>query len=59
MKHGAAFAQAYRGLRRQRQFRELADDLDTQLLGLLFEEGAGAGGAGLVHGEVDDDSSCR
>jgi hypothetical protein len=28
--------------------------LMTQLLGLLLEEAAGARGAGLVHGEVDD-----
>ena len=40
----------------QRQLGELVDDVDAQLLGLLLEEGAGAGGAGLVHGEVDDDA---
>ena len=36
--------------------RELADDVDVQLLGLLLQEGAGAGGAGLVHGEVHHDA---
>ena len=43
-------------LGRQGQLGELPDDVDAQLLGLLLEEGAGAGGAGLVHGEVDHDA---
>ena len=50
---GAALAQAHGRLGRQGQLGELADDLDAQLLRLLLQEGAGAGGAGLVHGEVD------
>ena len=52
----AAFAQADGRLRLQGQVGELADDVDAELLGLLFEERAGAGGAGLVHGEIDDDA---
>ena len=43
-------------LRGESQFGELALDGDAQLLGLFFEERAGAGGAGFVHGEVDDDA---
>ena len=36
----------------QRQLREFFLDGDSQLLRLLFQEGARARGAGLVHGEV-------
>ena len=35
---------------------EFALDADAQLLRLLFQERAGAGGAGFVHGEIDDDA---
>ena len=41
---------------RQREARELVLDADPELLGLLLEERPGAGGAGLVHREVDDDA---
>ncbi len=54
--HGAALAQADRRGRLQGKLGELADDLDAELLGLLFEERAGARRAGFVHGEVDDDA---
>ena len=53
---GAALAEAHGRFRRQGQVGELPDDLDAQLLGLLLEERARAGGAGLVHGEVDHDA---
>ena len=54
--HGAALAQTDGRRRAERQLGELVDDVDAELLGLLLEERAGAGGAGLVHGEVDDDA---
>ena len=54
--HRAALAEPDRRLGAERQLGELADDVDAQLLRLLLEERAGAGGAGLVHGEVDDDA---
>ncbi len=38
----------------QGQVAELAADGDAQLFGLLLQVGAGAGGADLVHHEVDD-----
>ncbi len=53
---GAAFAEACGLLRGERFFGEFAFDGDAQLLGLLFEERSGAGGAGFVHGEIDDDA---
>jgi hypothetical protein len=44
---GAALPQADRLVRREGQLGELVDDLDTELLGLLLEDRARAGGAGL------------
>ncbi len=52
--HGAALAQAHRRRRGQGQPGEFLFDADAQPFRLLFEEAAGAGGARLVHLEVDD-----
>ena len=54
--HRAALAELGRRGRRQRQPGELVLDADPELLGLLLEERPGAGGARLVHREVDDDA---
>ena len=54
--HGAALPQPDGRVGAQSHLRELVDDVDAELLGLLLEERAGARGAGLVHGEVDDDA---
>ena len=52
---GATAGDARRALGLERERRELAIDPDAQALGLLVEEGAGAGGAERVHGEVAEE----
>ncbi len=52
--NGAALAEVGRLARLEGEVGELALDGDAEALGLLFEKGPGAGGADLVHLEVDD-----
>ena len=54
--HRAALAELGGRGRRERQPGELVLDADPELVGLLLEERPGAGGARLVHREVDDDA---
>jgi len=51
---GAALPHPQRPSRRQGSPTELPLDADPQLLGLLLEKGPRAGGADLVHHEIDD-----
>ncbi|GAK51069.1 hypothetical protein U14_02311 [Candidatus Moduliflexus flocculans] len=53
--HGAAFAEADRRFRAERERAEFAFDADAELFGLFFKERAGSGGAGVVHFEIHDD----
>ena len=53
--HGAAFAEADRRFRAEREIAEFFLDVDAELFGLLFEERARSGGAGMIHLEIHDD----
>src|SRR3954453_8743616 len=53
---GATFAEAGRAFRGESKLREFAFDRDAEFLCLFFEERSGTGGAGFVHGEIDDDT---